>query len=267
MQRGSTTFFNSSLFFPSDLRADVVTLYAFVRTADDFVDRIPQDRDGFFAFRNDYLAAQEGRAIDDPVIGGFVELSGRCGFDPKWTQEFLNAMEQDLWKRDYATLEETEAYIRGSAESVGLMMARIMKLPDDSLPYASLLGKAFQYLNFIRDIREDMDLGRIYIPREEIEASGLPDLTITTAVECPESFAALVRRQLELYRMWRQEASEGYKFIPRRHLVAIRTAADVFDLTAARIGANPNVVLRGKVKPSRARVLLAGVRNLLGLPT
>jgi phytoene synthase len=266
MRRGSTTFFNSSLFFPRDLRSDVMALYAFVRTADDFVDRMPQDRDGFLAFRNDYLAAEKGQATDYPVIRGFLELSGRCGFDPKWTHEFLNAMEQDLWKKDYATLEETEAYMRGSAESVGLMMARIMKLPDDSLPYARLLGKAFQYLNFIRDIREDLDLGRVYIPRQEIEAAGLPELTLTTAVEYPESFAALVGRQLELYRMWREEASEGFKFIPRRYLVAIRTAADVFDTTAAQIEASPNVVLKRKVRPSKARVLLAGVRNLIGPP-
>lgn len=263
MRRGSTTFFNSSLFFPKQVRTEVVTLYAFVRTADDYVDRVPQDRDGFLAFRDAYYAAEQGRAVNNRLVTDFLALSLRRGFQRDWTHYFLDAMEQDLWKREYATLAETEAYMRGSAESVGFMMARIMRLPDDSLPYAGLLGKAFQYLNFIRDVREDLEMNRVYIPKEEIAESGLPELSFRAANEYPDSFSKLIRGQLARYRQWRQAAAEGYRFIPRRYLIAIKTAADIFDLTAAQIDADPCLVLNRKVKPSRGRVLVAGVRNLL----
>jgi len=265
MRRGSTTFFNSSLFFPKQVRADVVTLYAFVRTADDYVDRRPQDRDGFRAFRDEFRAAEQGRTVDSRVVADFVALSLRCGFERDWTHDFLDAMEQDLWKREYATLAETEEYMRGSAESVGFMMARVMRLPDASLPYAGLLGKAFQYLNFIRDAKEDLELNRVYIPREDIAESRLPELSLSAAIEYPDLFAKLIRGQLARYRDWRREAAEGYKLIPGRYLIAIKTASDVFDLTAAEIDADPRVVLNRKVKPSRGRVLFVGVRNLLAV--
>lgn len=265
MRRGSTTFFNSSLFFPPSVRRDVVTLYAFVRTADDYVDSIPQDADGFHAFADDYLTALNGGVVQNPVITGFVELAERRGFQAVWIDAFLNVMAQDLWKKEYETLEETIAYMHGSAETVGLMMARVMSLPDEALPCAALLGRAFQYINFVRDIREDLELGRTYIPTEDLAEFNVPGLTLSKATEWPDIFSELVRKQLLRYRQWKREAEEGFRFIPARYLVAVRTAADMFDMTAAEIERNPEVVLQKKVKPSKRRVITAGIRNLVGI--
>lgn len=263
MRRGSTTFFNSSLFFPKDVREDVVTLYAFVRTADDFVDSTPQDADGFLDFRRRYHEALEAADSSDRLIRSFVDLSRRRAFEPQWVESFLNAMEQDLWKKTYSTLSETEDYMAGSAEAVGLMMARIMSLPDESLHCAGLLGKAFQYLNFVRDIREDLQLGRVYIPAEEIARAGLPELSFECAEENPKAFANLIRAQLLHYRNWRARAAEGYRFIPPRYLAPIKTAADVFDHTARTIENDPHIVWKRKVKPNRVYVLAKGFCNVI----
>ncbi len=265
MRRGSTTFFNSSLFFPPAVRRDVVTLYAFVRTADDYVDSVPQDADGFHAFVDDYLRALNGGASDNPIISGFLELAERRSFQAVWIDAFLDVMAQDLWKKEYETLDETIAYMHGSAETVGLMMARVMSLPDEALPYAALLGRAFQYINFVRDIREDLELGRTYIPTEDLAEFNVPGLTLSKAAERPNIFTELVKKQLQRYRQWRREAEEGFRFIPARYLIAIKTAADIFDMTAAEIERNPAVVLRKKVKPSKRRVMSAGLRNLVGI--
>lgn len=261
MRRGSTTFFNSSLFFPRDMREDVVTLYAFVRTADDFVDRIPQDAQGFYDFRKRYQAALLESGAPDDTISAFVDLSRRRAFEPEWVEAFLDAMEQDLWKKTYFSLSETEQYMAGSAEAVGMMMARIMSLKDESLHCARLLGKAFQYLNFVRDIREDLELGRVYIPAEEIARAGLGELSQGSAQDNPEAFASLIRAQIQRYRDWRSQAAEGYRFIPKRYLAPIKTAADVFDQTADVIENDPPVVWRQKVKPNRVYVLARGLCN------
>ncbi len=263
MRRASTTFFNSSLFFPARVRSDVTTLYAFVRTADDFVDSVPQDRDGFFHFRDDYLAAAGGREAGNPITARFVELATRRGFEKEWVESFLSAMEQDLWKTEYSTLAETEEYMRGSAETVGLMMARVLALPYESLPYARLMGKAFQYLNFIRDVREDLEMHRIYIPGDAIAAAGLTELSVNAALRNPREFRVLISGQLARYWQWRREAARGYRYIPRRYFVAIKTAADMFDFTALQIERNPAVVMERKVKPARARVIASGIRNLV----
>lgn len=263
-RRGSRTYFNSTRFFPAGLRRDVHALYAFVRTADDFVDSTPQDAAGFEAFRRRYLERREGRTGPaDPIIDGFVELSERRGFEPAWVDAFLDSMAQDLSRREYGTLDETLAYVYGSAEVIGLMMARIMGLGEKASRPARLLGRAMQYINFIRDIREDLDLGRTYLPRDEILAAGLASLSEEEARRSPEAFRAFVRGQVRRYRAWREEAGPGFALIPRRLRVPIRTAADMYEWTAGRIEADPLVVHGRKVRPSAGRIVLRGIRNLI----
>ncbi|MFQ3550364.1 MAG: squalene/phytoene synthase family protein, partial [Armatimonadota bacterium] len=153
MKNNSKTFFNSSLFFPKAVRSKVMTLYAFVRTADDFVDSIPQDKDGFIEFRNQYESALDGKHTGNFIIDDFAALKNKTNIPNDWVDSFLESMEQDLYKIEYKNIAETQAYMYGSAEVVGLMMARVMALPDESFEYARLLGRAFQYLNIIRDVK------------------------------------------------------------------------------------------------------------------
>jgi phytoene synthase len=261
---GSTTYFNSSLFFPAPVRRDVFALYGFVRVADNFVDKVPQDGDGFRGFVAAYRRAAHGQPAGEPIIDGFVELACRKGFDPAWTDAFLHSMELDLSKATYDTLEETLEYIYGSAEVIGLFMARIMDLADASLPHARLLGRAMQYINFIRDLDEDRAFGRRYLPLEATPLASLAGgrgIDAETARRRPEAFRAFLRHHLSLYRGWQAQAEEGYRYIPWRYLIAVKTAADMYNWTARRIEQDPLVVFRRKVKPSRARILLQAAAN------
>ena len=260
-RKGSRTYFNSSLFFPPAVRDDVFVLYGFVRTADDFVDAVPQNERGFAAFKARWERARAGQTVDDVIVASFAELARRRDFDPAWTEAFLRSMEMDLRKRRYESLEETLEYIYGSAEVIGLFMARLMDLPAESHHGARMLGRAMQYINFVRDIAEDLSFGRTYLP---LSGSGLEDLAEETARRNPEAFAAFVRRQLDLYRGWQAEAERAYRFLPPRYLVPIKTAADMYNWTAATIAADPFVVYRRKVKPGRARILLRILSNALG---
>jgi phytoene synthase len=260
-ESGSRTYFNSSLFFPAPVRRDVFALYGFVRVADNFVDRVPQDREGFQRFAAAYRQAAQGRPAGDPIIDSFVELGCRKGFDPAWTDAFLHSMGLDLGKVSYDTLEQTLEYIYGSAEVIGLFMARVLELPEASHPHARMLGRAMQYINFIRDLDEDRVLGRRYLP---LDGTPLESLDPQTARRQPEAFRAFVRRHLELYRGWQAQAETGYRYIPRRCLVAVKTAADMYNWTARRIQRDPLVVFERKVKPSRGRILLQIAVNALG---
>ncbi|MCX7788747.1 MAG: phytoene/squalene synthase family protein [Spirochaetes bacterium] len=259
-QRGSKTYFNSSLFFPKKVRERVFTLYAFVRKADDFVDTLPQDGQGFYAFRTAYQKALQGNPSNDPIIDPFVALSRECGFDPSWTEAFLGAMEADLYKQTYETLEETLHYMYGSAEVVGLFMSRILELPEESYAPARILGRAMQYINFCRDIAEDYSLGRRYLPLEGFDARIVEE---SYARLHPEEFSLFLRTHLKRYRVWQQEAIAGYQFIPDRYLIPIRTAADMYFWTADQIERNPLIVFDRKVKPSRLRIFLRILRNVV----
>ncbi|MFO8065643.1 MAG: phytoene/squalene synthase family protein [Spirochaetota bacterium] len=262
-RNGSKTYFNSSLFFPPAVRRDVFTLYGFVRVADDFVDSIPQEATEFYAFRDRYRRAVSGEPAGDEIIDPFVELAHRKNFAAEWTESFLYSMELDLSKTVYASLDETLEYIYGSAEVIGLYMARILDLPEAATDAAMMQGRAMQYINFIRDLAEDGARGRIYLPLGE---TMLPDLSEETAREMPQEFERFLGKQIELYEEWQARAERGYEAIPKRYLVPVKTASDMYKWTAQAIRRSPFVVYRRKVKPSRLRILSTIAENAVRLP-
>ncbi len=259
-REGSKTYFNSSRFFPPETRRDVYALYGFVRVADNFVDAVPQRGDDFYAFVDRYHRALEGHVTGDAIIDRFVELSRRRSFSSEWAEAFLRSMEWDLSKRVYQSVDETLDYVYGSAEVVGLFMARILDLPAAAEEGAAALGRAMQFINFIRDIDEDNRLGRIYLP---IGETTLPDLAEETARANPSGFRSFVEKQLERYRRWQSVAEESYRYLPRRFLVPIKTAGDMYNWTGRQIAADPFVVFQRKVKPAKGRIVARGILNAL----
>lgn len=258
---GSRTYYYSSLFFPRDVRDDVFVLYSFVRTADDFVDQMPQDEVGFRRFRRHYNAALKGKHSDNEIITSFVELCRRRKFDLEWVEAFLDAMQSDLTKREYATIAELEKYMYGSAEVIGLFMAKILGLPQDTYPAAQMLGKSMQYINFLRDIAEDLSLGRTYIPREVLADYELTDLQPLTVRHAPEAFSRMMRHEVDRYFSWVTLGEAAFADIPRRYRIPIQTATDIYSWTARGLRRQPTVVYERKLKPSIPHVIAQVLYN------
>jgi len=264
-KRGSKTYFYSTLFFPPKVRRDVFILYSFLRKADDYVDRIPQDTEGFYDFVERYRAASSGEKTGDVVVDSFVELSARKSFNKEWTEAFLRSMEMDITVSSYRTMADLEEYLLGSSEVVGLFMASIMGLDTDSYPHVRYLGRAMQYVNFIRDIAEDIELGRLYFPLTELERFDLESLDLSEIRGREDDFRSFLRTQIDIYRDWQRRAEEGYRYIPYRYLVPIKTAADMYLWTSRIIERDPLIVYRRKVRPSRGRVVSGALLNMLRL--
>lgn len=261
-KQGSKTYFNSSIFFPEEVRRDVFVLYGFVRVADNFVDELPQRPKEFYAFKDAYRKALAGTLSGDPIIDEFISLMARKGFQPEWVDAFLRSMEMDLDKSEYDTIEETLEYIYGSAEVIGLFMASILELPEESHYHARMLGRSMQYINFIRDIKEDLELRRRYLP---LTGSALESLDENYVKEHREEFTAFHRRQIGLYKGWHREAELGYRFIPRRYLIPIKTAEDMYLWTAEQIEKDPFIVYNGKVKPGKVRIFARIIKNFFSV--
>lgn len=264
-KKGSRTYFYSTIFFPKTVKKDVFTLYSFLRKADDYVDSIPQDTESFYAFKDRYADAKSGNVTGDVVIDSFMELSNRKNFENKWVDAFLNSMEMDIYKSTYQNMEELMNYLYGSSEVVGLFMAKIMDLPPESFIAARHLGRAMQYINFIRDISEDIELGRVYFPQDDLEEFGLENLEENHTTIRRDNFKGFIRKQLETYNLWQIEAEKGFKFIPYRYLISIKTASDMYKWTAREIERDPFIVYKKKVKPSTSKVVLNVFSNSLGL--
>ncbi|HEY6736389.1 MAG TPA: phytoene/squalene synthase family protein [Candidatus Saccharimonadia bacterium] len=264
-RRGSTTYYFSSQFFPKAVRADVFRLYSFVRVADNYVDDVPHQPERLLALEQAWLANHDrltfdtapadNDSVDQRIIKNIVDVARLYDFEPAWVNSFFDAMKADINPRPFQTITDTLGYIYGSAEVIGLMMARIMGLPDEALPMAALQGRAMQFINFIRDIAEDNALGRQYLPSEDLARYGLPDLSQNTALAQPRAFGELLRFELERYATWQREAAKGYRYIPKRYRVPLRTAVDMYDWTARQIARDPLIVFDRKVKPSKWRVM------------
>ncbi len=252
--RRGRNFFYSSALFPRAVRNEVAVLYSFVRYIDDLVDRpVPLVKDFYRAWR--LLERSLEGAVKPPILGEFAELARRRGFERSWIEAFMESMEMDLYKKSYATYGELLRYVYGSAEVIGFFMAKILGLPPESHPYARLLGRAYQLINIIRDVGEDLALGRVYIPAEDMARFG------ADAVGPTEEFAQVVRYEVTRYMQVQRAAEEGYRYIPWRLLPAIKTASDLYKRTAMLIWRRPLVVLRQKVRPGFGEVILLYVKN------
>lgn len=254
-KKGSKTFFTASLFFPKQVKNDVFALYAFVRVADDFVDSIPQQAEQFYAFKNKYLEALKGTSAHDTVIDSFIAIKQKYHFPDEWVEGFLHSMEMDITKHNYETMKELELYLYGSAEVVGLMMCRILGIDEQAYPFAQSLGRAFQYVNFIRDIKEDIELGRRYIPQEELKRYDLTQLSKEYCTQHPEEFSRFIEAQLSTYLKWQKLGEQGYPYIKKRFRIPIKTAADMYAYTAEMIKKNPLIIFERKIKPSSSKIL------------
>lgn len=258
-RHGSRTYYHSSLLFPRAVRKDVFVLYSFVRVADNLVDDPPVYPDEFRAFRQRWRNAWEGRPAGDWVIDPFVELARRTQMEPQWVEDFLDAMESDLNAKPCDSLEDVLRYTWGSAEVIGLFMCRILRLPDEANPTACLMGRSMQFINFLRDVAEDAQLGRRYLP---LGNTGLEELSFRQAQADPGVFSSFLRSHTQQYLEWQKGAQAGYKYLPWRVRWAVKTASDLYNWTAEQIFRDPMEVWRRKIKPGKGRILWTAWRNL-----
>ncbi|MFC4543154.1 phytoene/squalene synthase family protein [Halosolutus amylolyticus] len=231
-KRTGKTFYLATRFLPERVRNATHVLYAFFRIADEVVDDaadVPPEKQRAELER---LRAQALGEVepDDPVLVAFQELRERYGIADEEVEEFLDAMATDIDRHRYETYADLEAYMRGSAAAVGVMMTAIME-PDDpetALPHAVKLGEAFQMTNFLRDVREDVvERDRIYVPQETLRAHGVPEEQIER-LEYSDSFGAAMaeelRRTEDLYR----EGVAGIRYLPEDCQLPVLLAAVLY---------------------------------------
>ena len=145
MEEYSTTFFDCVNEWPEEIRKDIYKLYAYLRVIDEMVE-------------GDMESHSEWRVI----IEQFYEVSDKYEFKGEWLEDFHHAMFTDLVKKKHTMVSMLE-YCKGSSESVGCMMARILGCPPEADYYARALGRAYQIINFVRDYEEDFEKGYEYI--------------------------------------------------------------------------------------------------------
>ncbi len=168
----STSFSLATSFLEKEKRLAIYAVYGFVRLADEIVDSF-HDFDKAFLLQKlneDLHYALENNISTNPILMAFVDTVNKHKINRAHIQSFMDSMKSDLTKSDFHNSTELNHYIYGSADVVGLMCLQIFCTGRPSLyekleSSAQKLGSAFQKVNFIRDLKEDMqDLGRSYFP-------------------------------------------------------------------------------------------------------
>jgi phytoene synthase len=236
-KRYGTTYYWSTLLLPRVKRHHVHALYGFCRYADDIVDEPPGIGPlGVGAAGVDMVAVQ-GEALaalgrrffadvargrsDDPVLKAVVHTVKAFDIDPECFRRFMSSMTMDLTVTEYETWGDLRGYMDGSAAVVGEMMLPILEPVDAAAaPHARDLGDAFQLTNFLRDVAEDLDRGRIYLPQADLRRFGAdPRLRVVTP-EWEEFMRFEIARCRRLY----VSADIGIGMLPPRSAKCVRAA-------------------------------------------
>lgn len=194
----------------------------------------------------------------------FIDTMNECQIPYDEPRLFLEAMQMDLTVRRYATYRDLEGYMRGSAAAVGTMMSCVMGAPRDARTNqaAQSLGNAMQLTNFLRDVGEDADRGRIYLPLDELDNFSVRESDILNRRLTPE-FVELMRFQVARSRALYNEAHVGLRELQGAPLRAVVLARDLYARILDRIEAQNYDVYRRRARTSRGEKLASTVRVLV----
>ncbi|MAJ52164.1 MAG: phytoene synthase [Flammeovirgaceae bacterium] len=173
----STSFFRAVNLLSPSIQQDIHNIYGFVRFADEIVDTFHEhnQEELLNQFEKDFYEALKVGISLNPILNSFQRTILKYDIDISLVDAFMRSMKMDLCKTQYSTKEEYEQYIYGSADVVGLMCLKVFVEGNHDL-YESLkdsamrLGSAFQKVNFLRDIKNDLNvLNRSYFPQVDLE--------------------------------------------------------------------------------------------------
>ncbi|RJQ78692.1 phytoene/squalene synthase family protein [Pseudonocardiaceae bacterium YIM PH 21723] len=181
------SYFLATRLLPAASRPAVHALYGFARLADDAVDQGGEPEAKALALKE--LATQldralEGGPVSEPAVRAVADTVRRYEIPVGYFAEFLDSMRADLTVTHYADFTELSRYTRGSAEVIGLQLTRVFGTVaplSEAEPYAAALGTAFQLTNFLRDVGEDLDRGRVYLPADELNAFEVNEIRLRAA--------------------------------------------------------------------------------------
>jgi phytoene synthase len=292
-RRFGTTYFWGAALLPRRQRKHVYAVYALCRLADDIVD-LPATSAGaseqtfvpgtglggarsathppavaagpagddsevarrLRAFADRFRTALVDGVSDDPVLAAVATTARSCDIDPECFDRFFGAMAMDLTTSTYESWEDLCDYMEGSAAVIGEMMLPVLEpRTREAKAPARALGLAFQLTNFLRDVDEDLDRGRVYLPQEDLRRFGV-DLRWRHST--PE-WRALMAYEIERNRSLYEFADTGIAMLPPRSARCVGAARVLYAQILDRIErANYNVFSSRARVPTARKALTAG---------
>jgi len=262
-KRYGTTYYWSTALLPKVKRHHVHALYGFCRYADDIVDDLastatPAERQAALAdFGERFWADLAVGRSDDPVLKAVCHTVRAFDIDPECFRRFLRSMAMDFTNETYETFDDLLDYMDGSAAVIGEMMVPILE-PErpEAMSHARDLGIAFQLSNFWRDVGEDLERGRVYVPQEDLRKFGADPWLRRVTPEWRE----LMRFEIDRTRRYYDSADVGIAMLPARSGRCIRGARALYSGILDQIEAAGYDVFSQRVRVPTWRKLAVAAR-------
>jgi len=275
-KRHGRTYYLATRLLPAWKRRHVHALYGFTRYADEIVDRTedisPADRAArLTAWSDDFLAGLTGAPTDDPLLPAVLHTIAVFDLDRADFRSFLRSMAMDLTITSYATYDDLLDYMQGSAAVIGTMMLPILGTADPvaAAEPARQLGLAFQLTNFIRDVAEDLDRGRVYLPDTHLAEFGVTRHDLFAARAAGRSsppVRELIRAEVARADEHYAAAAPGIPLLLPGSQACMRTAYELYaGILDEVVAADYDVFARRATVPHQRRASIAA-RSLLARP-
>ncbi len=230
IRQHSRTFYMATGLLPLQKRSAIRALYAFCRRTDDLVDRCDATLEDLEEWRAQVNLPAEEQA--DPALLVWAKVREQYAIDRRYEQELIDGMRMDLTRRHYETWKELEEYCYLVASTVGLLSMPVIGAArgatfEQARPYAIQLGIALQLTNILRDVGEDAERGRVYLPEEDLARFGLTRRDILNGVH-NQGFKALMRFEIERARAIFEELLPGIELLNAGARPAVGAAAMLY---------------------------------------
>ena len=253
------TYYLATLLLPKAKRPFVHALYGFARYADEIVDdlaselSVEEKAEALSTWGNTVLADLKRGTSQDHVGRALIDTVKRFDIPHEHFEAFLHSMTMDLTVQEYETYEDLLEYVYGSAAVIGLEMVPILgPLHKDAFGAAEKLGIAFQLANFIRDVDEDLDRGRVYLPIKELAQFGVTREMLEERVLTPEIIEAL-KFQIARVRQLQAEAAPGIAMLEPTSRPCIEAASTLYCGIVDEVEKIGYDIFNQRAKTSKAR--------------
>jgi len=260
-RRRAKNFYYGIRLLPGSKRRALCAVYAFARRVDDIGDGSLSGED-----KLRHLAAAR-RSLDetspdasDPVLAALGYARAHFAIPMDAFGDLIDGVAMDVRGSTYGTFTELEVYCRRVAGSIGRLSVGVFGAADPAaMPLADDLGVAMQLTNILRDVREDLYRGRVYLPREDLDGFGCGVDLVTAA---PEAIAGLVRFETRRARSWFERGRQLLPLLDPRSGSCVSAMTGIYRLILDRIERHPQAVLRGRVSLAPREKAWVAVRSL-----